>query len=204
VRTGILGGTFDPIHIAHLHTAECALYQLNLDRVLIVPAGDPWQKAGRFISPAAVRIEMCHLALADVEEIEVDAREAVRDGPSFTIDTLDTFPADEELFLILGADAAAGLPTWERWRDVVERVTVVVAPRPGARALPDDIPRLKHVEMGLLEVSGTEIRQRVHTGRPYRYLVTEPVHEYIESHGLYAQPAEADMVKGLNSREDLP
>ncbi|MGH3650671.1 MAG: nicotinate-nucleotide adenylyltransferase [Acidimicrobiia bacterium] len=204
MRTGILGGTFDPIHIAHLHTAECALDQLGLDRVLIVPAGDPWQKAGRFISPAAARVEMCRLAVAGVDGIDVDTREAVREGPTFTIDTLASFPADEELFLILGADAAAGLPTWEQWREVVDRVTVVVAPRRGALALPGDIPRVKDITMGVLEVSGTEIRERVRDGRPYRFLVTEPVHGYIESHGLYAEPAEEDMVMGLESREDSP
>ncbi|HWB90166.1 MAG TPA: nicotinate-nucleotide adenylyltransferase [Acidimicrobiia bacterium] len=204
MRTGILGGTFDPIHIAHLHTAECALHQLDLDRVLVVPAGDPWQKSGRFISPAADRVEMCRLAVADVDEITVDTREAVREGPTFTVDTLATFPADEELFLILGADAAAGLATWHRWREVVERVTVAVAPRPGAAALPAGLPSVEQVEMGLLEVSGTEIRERVRTGRPYRYLVTEPVHEYIESHGLYAEPAEEDMVMRLRGLEDPP
>lgn len=204
MRTGILGGTFDPIHIAHLHTAESALYQLDLDRVLIVPAGDPWQKSGRFISPAADRVEMCRIALADVDEIEVDTREAVRDGPTFTIDTLGTFPPDEELFLILGADAAAGLSTWHRWREVVDRVTVAVAPRPGAPILPEGLPRVKHIEMGLLEVSGTEIREMVRTRQAYRYLVTEPVHAYIESHGLYAEPAQEDMVMGLNGLEDSP
>ena len=172
--------------------------------MLILPAGDPWQKAGRFISPAAERIEMCRLAVADVVEITVDTREAVRDGPTFTVDTLATFPSEEELFLILGADAAAGLPTWHRWGDVVNRVTVAVAPRPGAPALPEGIPRVENVEMGLLEVSGTEIRERVRTGRPYRYLVTEPVHDYIEGRGLYAEPDEGDMVMGLNTLEDSP
>lgn len=204
MRTGILGGTFDPIHIAHLHTAECALYQLDLDRVLILPAGDPWQKSGRFISPAADRVEMCRLALTDVDEIEVDTREAVRDGPTFTIDTLGTFPPEEDLFLILGADAAAGLSTWHRWSEVVERVTVAVAPRPGAAALPEELPRVKHIDMGLLEVSGTEIREMVRTKQAYRYLVTEPVHDYIESHGLYAEATEKDMVMGLNGLEDSP
>lgn len=202
VRTGILGGTFDPIHVAHLHTAECALHQLDLDRVLLMPAGSPWQKAGREISPVADRLAMCRLAIEGVKGIEVDEREATRIGPTFTIDTLETFPPDEELFLILGADAVAGLPTWHRWEDVVSRVTVAVAPRPGAVARVDSLPRAVHIEMGLLEVSGTEIRERAASGRPYRFLVTAPVYEYAEAHALYAEAAEGDMVTGGTDLEE--
>lgn len=204
VRTGILGGTFDPVHIAHLHTAECALHQLDLDRVLLLPAGSPWQKAGREISPVEDRLTMCRLAIEGIKGIEVDEREAVRQGPTFTIDTLETFPDDEELFLILGADAAAGLPTWHRWEEVVERVTVAVAPRPDAPTPPQVISRLVWIEMGLLEVSGTEIRRRAAQGRPYRFLVTTPVFEYAEARGLYAEPAGGDMVTGETSSEESP
>ena len=131
VRTGILGGTFDPIHIAHLHTAETALHQLALERVLLIPAGDPWQKAGRRISQGHHRLAMARLATDGVDGLEVDSREIDRDGPSYTIETLETFPADEDLYLIVGSDSAAGLSTWHRWEEIVERTTIVVAPRPG-------------------------------------------------------------------------
>ncbi len=134
VRTGILGGTFDPIHIAHLHAGETAQFAAGLDRVLFMPAGDPWQKAERSMTPAADRLAMTELAIEGIEGFEVDDRELHRDGPTYTIDTLLTFPAEEELFLILGADAAVGLPSWHRWEDVIERAGVLVVPRPGTES----------------------------------------------------------------------
>lgn len=193
MRTGILGGTFDPIHLAHLHTAESALHQLGLDRVLIVPAGDPWQKSGRMISHSRHRLEMCRRSVDDVPGIEVDGRETDRDGPTFTADTLTTFPSDEELVLVLGADAASRIQTWNRWEEVLDRVTLAVAPRPDA-SMSDGVPWVP-IEMGLLEISGTDIRQRVRDGRPFRFLVTSAVHQYIGSHRLYAESAGDDMVE---------
>lgn len=192
VRTGILGGTFDPIHIAHLHGAECALDQLGLDRVLVVPAGDPWQKSDRQITVARHRVEMCRIAVEGVDGLEVDDREVRRDGPTYTVDTLASFPADEDLYLIVGADAAAGLDTWHRWEDILKRAKVAIAPRTGSPLT--DVPGAVEIEMGLLEVSGTDIRRRARQGRPFRYLVTPPVHDYIVSHDLYAEERRDDMV----------
>jgi nicotinate-nucleotide adenylyltransferase len=188
VRTGILGGTFDPIHIAHLHTAESALHQLRLDRLLIVPAGDPWQKSGRDVTPGRHRLEMCRLGTANADRIEIDTREMKRDGPTYTVDTLATFPAEEELFLILGSDSLARIETWNSWQAVVERVTLVEAPRPGTPRGTGASHGAVLLDMGLLEVSSTDIRARIPAGRPYRYLVTEPVYEYIEAANLYAEP----------------
>ncbi|MGA7282794.1 MAG: nicotinate-nucleotide adenylyltransferase, partial [Acidimicrobiia bacterium] len=131
MRTGILGGTFDPIHIGHLHIGETALLQVGLDRVLFMPAGEPWQKSGRPMSAAGHRLEMTRLAVEALEGFEVDDREIERAGPTYTYDTLASFPAEEELFLILGADAANGIPTWHRWADVMERARILVFPRPG-------------------------------------------------------------------------
>ncbi len=199
MRTGILGGTFDPIHIAHLHSAECALEQLGLDRVLVVPAGDPWQKSEREITPARHRLEMCRLAVEGVPGLEVDDREVVRDGPTYTIDTLDSFPPDEELFLVVGADAAAGLDTWHRWKEVSDRATIAIAPRPGV--ITPEFPEAVNVAMGMLEVSSTAIRERVRLGLPYRFLVTQPVHEYIVKNRLYTQTREDDMVEDLERLE---
>jgi nicotinate-nucleotide adenylyltransferase len=187
VRTGILGGTFDPIHVAHLHTADVALHQAGLDRVLIVPAGDPWQKSGRDVTPGKHRLEMCRLALATGGGLEVDLRELDRDGPTYTIETLGTFPEDEELFLILGSDSLAGIESWHRWQEVVERVTLVEAPRPGiTRGVGKRLGAIQ-LDMGPLDISSTNIRRRVAEGKPYRYLVTDPVYEYIEATNLYAE-----------------
>jgi nicotinate-nucleotide adenylyltransferase len=188
VRIGILGGTFDPIHIAHLHTAESALYQLRLDRLLIVPAGDPWQKSGREVTQGIHRLEMCRLATENADRIVIDTREMERDGPTYTADTLTTFADDDELFLILGSDSLARIETWNRWEEVVDRVTLVEAPRPGTPPGSGAAHGAVLLDMGLLEVSSTDIRTRVPAGRPYRYLVTEPVFEYIESANLYAEP----------------
>lgn len=187
MRTGILGGTFDPIHVAHLHTAECALHQATLDRVMIMPAGDPWQKSGHEVTEGEHRLQMCHLAVDGVEGIEVDLRELDRDGPTFTIETLETFPADEELFLILGSDSLSGIRTWERWEEVLDRVTIIEAPRAGVeRGVGVEWDAIQ-LEMGLLDISSSDIRRRIAAGEPYRYLVTGPVHGYIVVTNLYAQ-----------------
>jgi nicotinate-nucleotide adenylyltransferase len=187
VRTGILGGTFDPIHVAHLHTAECALHQAGLDRVLIVPAGDPWQKSGRDVTPGKHRLEMCRLAIAMADGLEVDLRELDRDGPTYTIETLGTFPEDEELFLILGSDSLASIETWHRWQEVLERVTLVEAPRASIATDVGDRLGALRLDMGPLAISSTDIRRRIAAGKPYRYLVTDPVYGYIEATNLYAE-----------------
>jgi len=192
VRTGILGGTFDPIHIAHLHAAECARHQLSLDRVLVVPAGDPWQKADRRVSSDEHRVAMCRLAVEGSDGLEVDEREVRRGGPTYTIDTLASFPEDEELFLIVGGDAAAGLHTWHRWEEILTRAKIVTIPRPGHPT--GDLPGSIVVDMGALEVSGTEIRRRAARRRPFRYLVTQRVYEYIIAHNLYEKDRQDDMV----------
>lgn len=205
VRTGILGGTFDPIHIAHLHAGETALHAASLDRVLFVPAGDPWQKTGdRHITPVAARVEMTRLAIAGMPGFELDLREVERDGPTYTLDTLGSFPADEELFLILGSDAAAGLHTWHRWNEVVERATVLVVPRPGhdisevTSLLTSAVP----LDMAALDISSTAIREMAREGRPYRYLVPPEVHHFIESEGIYTQSRSGDRVMSAKDQEE--
>ena len=189
VRTGILGGTFDPIHIAHLHAGETALFAADLDRVLFLPAGDPWQKGARELTPAAERLEMTRLAVEEADGFEVDDREIDRHGPTYTIDTLLTFPSGEELFLILGADAALELPTWHRWEEVIERAGIVVVPRPGTdpAAVAATVPQATILEMSALDISSTSIRELAASGRPYRFLVPSEVHRFIESKGIYTQ-----------------
>jgi nicotinate-nucleotide adenylyltransferase len=205
VRTGILGGTFDPIHIAHLHAGETALHEAGLDRVLFMPAGDPWQKTDdRQVTPASTRIEMIRLAIAGMSGFELDLREVERDGPTYTFDTLASFPDDEELFLVLGSDAATGLPTWHRWQEVVERATILVVPRPGydSSQVTSSVPSAVRLDMAALDISSTAIRQMAAAGRPYRYLVTPEVHQLIETEGLYTQSRTGDRVMSAKDQEE--
>lgn len=160
---------------------------MGLDRVLIIPAGDPWQKAGRDVTPGKHRLEMCRLAVDGSPGLEVDLRELDRDGPTYTIETLGTFPADEELFLILGSDSLSAIESWHRWEDVLSRVTLIEAPRPDVERGVGAEHGAIQLDMGLLDISSTDIRRRIAGGAPYRYLVTAPVHEYIEAAGLYAE-----------------
>ncbi len=205
MRTGILGGSFDPIHIAHLHAGETALAQAGLDRVLFMPAGDPWQKT-RSMTPDDLRLEMVTLAIEGVEGFEVDDRELRRAGPTYTIDTLRSFPDDEDLSLVLGADAAAGLPTWRSWEQVVDRAQILVLPRPGtdpARVL-EVWPKAVMLDMAALDVSASVIRRKAAAGEPYRFLVPPAVYTFIQDHHLYAQPPSDDRVGVSIEQEDGP
>jgi nicotinate-nucleotide adenylyltransferase len=204
VRTGIFGGTFDPIHIAHLHTAETVLTDVALDRMLFIPAGDPWQKDDRALTPARHRLEMVRLATAGVGGFEVDDREVGREGPSYTIDTLSSFPADEDLYLLVGADAAAGFRTWHRWEEILKRAVILIMPRPGTdlEAARQAVPGAVIVHTPLLEVSATAIRDDVANGRAYRFLVHPAVHAYIEANHLYEQAGSGDMVVASNEQEE--
>jgi nicotinate-nucleotide adenylyltransferase len=203
VSTGILGGTFDPIHIAHLHAAETVLSVYELDRVVFMPAGAPWQKTGHGVSDPEHRLAMAQLAVEGVDGFEVDDREALRDGPTYTIDTLESYPDDEDIVLILGADAASRLHTWHRWEDVVDRARIVVVPRAGTDsvAVRAKLPEADFLDVAVVEVSGTDIREMAANGRPFRYLVTEPVHRYIVEHGLYTQAGEGDRVGDATDQE---
>jgi nicotinate-nucleotide adenylyltransferase len=185
VRRGILGGTFDPPHLAHLVAGEAAHHQLGLEVVTFIPAGSPWQKAGRTVTAPEHRWEMTLLAVDGIDYFEADDRELERDGWTFTIDTLAEFP-DDDIVLVLGADAAAGLATWHRSDEVLERVTVAIMPRPGTG--PGDVDvrgDVRWLDTPALEVSGTRLRAMRASGRSIRFLVPEAVHEYIETHDLY-------------------
>ena len=135
-RIGIFGGTFDPPHLGHLAVACAARDQLALDEVLLVVAGDPWQKRDRVLAPAALRIELTEVLIAGESRLMVDRREVERTGPSFTIDTVEELLSEAkeptELVLILGADAAQGIETWHRASDLAALVTLGIAARPGS------------------------------------------------------------------------
>lgn len=189
-RLGIFGGTFDPPHVGHLVSAVNVRHELSLDRVLMVVNNLPWQKEGtRPISGAEDRWAMVRAAAADVEGLEASRIELDAGGPSFTADTLATLLAQDpsrELFVILGADAASGLLSWERSEEVRAMATIVVVARPGAR--PAATPagwRWRWVEVPSLDVSSTDLRARAVDGRPLDYLVTREVAEWIHARGLY-------------------
>ncbi len=187
MRRAILGGTFDPPHIAHLAAGEAAYWQLGVDVVTFMPAGSPWQKRGRLVSDAHHRLEMTRLAVESVEYFDVDPVEVDREGWTYTADTLDLFP-DDEIYLVLGSDAAANLPTWNRADEVLGRATVAVMGRPGT-----DRARIEATLGGgfvwldtpAIELSGTELRERVAAGRSIRFLVPDLVFEYVEANRLY-------------------
>jgi nicotinate-nucleotide adenylyltransferase len=187
----ILGGTFDPPHIAHLAAGEAARGQLGVDTVTYIPAGRPWQKEGTGVSEARHRLRMIELATEGVDYFAVDDREVHRDGWTFTIDTIDSF-AGEEVVMIIGADSAKGLPTWNRVDELVERAQIAVVPREGVRreeiesVVDGDIIWL---DMPSLDVSGTMLRRRVAEGRSIRFLVPDPVFDYVGEHRLYLGPA---------------
>ncbi|MEY2406535.1 MAG: nicotinate-nucleotide adenylyltransferase [Acidimicrobiaceae bacterium] len=189
-RIGVFGGTFDPPHVGHLVVAVNVRHALQLDRVLLVVANDPWQKSGlRPVSSVADRLAMVEAAVGAVEGLEASAIELERAGPSFTADTLAALRAADpegQLFLIVGSDAAAGLPTWERVEEVRALATIAVVVRPGAEdGQPPPGWGWERVEAPRLEVSSTDLRARVTDGRPLDYLLTPPVIGSIEARGLY-------------------
>jgi nicotinate-nucleotide adenylyltransferase len=187
MRLGVLGGTFDPVHLGHLVLGEAAREQLSLDRVLFVPTGLQWRKAGREIVLAKHRLAMVRLAVRGNAAFKVSTVEIERPGPSYTADTLEELAktADVELFLILGADAYEDLPNWVRPDRIRELATIVVAARKGESAMVRS-PAVR-IEMPEMGISATDIRERVAGGRSIRYLVPAAVEGYIRKHGLYAR-----------------
>lgn len=188
-RVGLFGGTFDPPHVGHLVTAVNVRHALDLDVVVLMVANVPWQKEGsRTITPAADRLAMVEAAVRDVPGLIPGRQEIDHGGPSYTADTLtvlaEQYP-EAEFFTIIGDDAAAGLRTWTRWEEVVERSQVVVVDRPGESVEVDGGIEWIRVEVPRLEVSSTDLRARFTDGRPLDYLVTQPVLDVIRERGLY-------------------
>lgn len=189
-RLGIFGGTFDPPHIGHLVTAVNVRHDLGLDEVLLMVNNVPWQKVGsRAISPAEDRLAMVTAAVMGVDGLAPSRLEIDAGGMSYTADTLAALhleDASRELFVILGADAAAGLRSWERAEEVRSLATIVAVQRPGvpdAAAL--DGWAWVSIDVPGIEVSSTDLRQRVDEGRPLDYLVPSSVVACIAARGLY-------------------
>jgi len=189
VRRGILGGTFDPPHLAHLFAGEAAYRDLGLNVVTFLPAGAPWQKADRMVTSADERWQMTVLAIEGIDYFEADDREVRREGWTYTVDTLRSFPDAEELFLILGADTARGVSTWQRADEVLRRATIAVVPRPGVhRSEVDDAlagGNSVWLDTPDVRLSGTMLRKQARAGRSIRFLVRERVWDYVQSNHIY-------------------
>lgn len=189
-RIGVLGGTFDPVHTAHIVAANEVLTTLRLDRVLFVVAGDPWQKRGRVVASAGDRLELVAVALEGIEGLEPSAVEIEPDRASVTADTLERLAAPHrELFLLLGADAVANMSTWRRLDDTRDLATVVVVERAGEHAVVPPGPgwRVEHVRIPRLDISSTDIRERLATRRPVDGLVPPAVVRSIRARDLYTR-----------------
>ncbi len=207
-RIGILGGTFNPVHIAHLRGALEVAEQLVLDELLLIPSARPPHREAPQAT-AEQRLAMVQLAVAGEPQLAVDDRELRRDKPSFTYDTLESLrgelAADDQVFLLLGWDAFCGLPTWHRWQELLQHCHILVLQRPDAdsdapetlrdllaarsvndpQGLVGPSGQIAFVWQTPLAVSATQIRHLLAEGRSVRFLVPDAVLAYIQTHGLY-------------------
>jgi nicotinate-nucleotide adenylyltransferase len=199
VRLGILGGTFNPPHLGHLICAQEAYLQLLLNRVILIPARIPPHKPVDEEPGPEHRLELCRLAVNGDERFAVSDMEIARDGPSYTVDTLEELHSsapESELFLILGGDVAAGLPNWHEPERVLSLATVAVAKRRGTAKSAVDAAlhsvrggeRAQFFQMPRIGISSTLVRRRAREGTSIKYIVPDAVKTYIEEHGLYGGP----------------
>jgi nicotinate-nucleotide adenylyltransferase len=200
-RIGILGGTFDPIHLGHLLLAEEARSQLQLDGVYFVPAGDPPHKQERVITPVEHRIRMAELATATADCFWVSRVDADRPGPHFTSDMIPLLQAElgpaAQLYFLIGSDSLRDLPTWRNPESLLDHCRLVALTRPESEpdwaVLEGVFPGVRDcvtlLRMPLLEISSSDLRARVGAGQPIRYQVPCAVEAYIHKHRLYQQAA---------------
>ena len=195
-RTGIFGSAFNPPHIGHVLVVAEGRWRLGLDRVLIVPTGEPYHKEGGLDPGREARLEMAELAFQDEPDCEVLPVEIERAGPSFTADTIGQLITERpglDPVLLLGADAALGLPGWERVGPLLEEAGIAVAPRSGiepaeveqvVRAVDADA-RISFFEMPRVDITATVIRERIESGNPFEQLVPQRVSALIQERGYY-------------------
>jgi len=194
-RLGVMGGTFDPIHHGHLVTAEEAVWQFELDEVVFVPTGQPWMKQDREVTSAEDRYLMTVIATASNPSFSVSRIEVDRQGPTYTVDTLEQLRAEAkepvDLFFVTGADAMLEIFHWKDPEEVLARAHFIAATRPGydltrfEAETPSAHPNVSVMHIPALAISSTDIRRRVAEGEPVRYLVPEGVQTYIEKARLY-------------------
>jgi nicotinate-nucleotide adenylyltransferase len=188
-RLGVMGGTFDPIHVGHLVTAEEALHQFALDEVVFVPTGRPWMKEHEVVAAPQDRYRMTAIGIEPEPRFRVSRMEVDRDGPTYTIDTLRALRDEEpgvELSFITGADAMLEIMQWKDAETLFDTAHFIAATRPGYDiAAFDAHPNVTEMHIPALAISSTDIRGRVREGRPIRFLVPEGVESYIRTEGLY-------------------
>ncbi|WP_019204050.1 nicotinate-nucleotide adenylyltransferase [Tsukamurella sp. 1534] len=202
-RVGVMGGTFDPVHNGHLVAASEVADRFDLDEVVFVPTGRPWQKDD--VTPAEDRYLMTVIATASNPQFSVSRVDIERGGDTYTVDTLRDLRAqtpDSDLFFITGADALASILSWQDWEELFGLATFVGVSRPGYHLAADhlsDVPRdrLFLVEVPALAISSTDCRARADSGRPVWYLVPDGVVQYIAKRGLYQSHPETP-AKNLN------
>lgn len=187
--TGILGGTFDPPHVAHAAMARAALERLGLDRVVLMPAAAPPHKALDPLTEFRHRLAMARIEAGRVPGVEASAFEQRRDGPSYTVDLLDEFAREHPgtLYFIMGSDSLRDMASWRDPEGILRRCTLVVFPRPGFAAIlpvpaPADVVVFEEPE---IEVSSTMVRERLRRGETVEGLVSDAVLSYIDTHRLY-------------------
>ena len=194
-RLGVMGGTFDPIHYGHLVTAEAALSEFHLDEVVFVPTGQPWMKADRDVAAPEDRYLMTVIATSSNPRFWVSRIEIERDGPTYTVETLQELRRQSgdgvDLFFITGADAILEIFQWKDPEEALKLARFIAATRPGydvarfEREAPTRHPNISVMAVPALAISSSDIRTRVREGRPIRYLVPEGVQTYIEKSRLY-------------------
>jgi len=201
MNIGVMGGTFDPIHNGHLAVAEEVRSRLDLNVILFMPAGQPWLKVDNPVSPAEYRVHMVRLAIADKPYLKLSTVEIERPGPTYTVDTMAELQAqlgaENDLFFILGWGSLAELPQWKEPSRLITMCRLAVVPRPGyprpdLKALEARIPGLSQrvilMDKPEIDISASEIRDRVARGLSITHLVPEPVESYIKQQKLYITP----------------
>ena len=203
MNIGVLGGTFDPIHIGHIRVAEEVVARLDLPRILFMPAGQPWLKLNNAnaISPIQDRLEMVRLGIADNPRFKLSTIEIERSGPTYSVDTIeqlhDSLSEGDEIFFILGWDNLMQLPRWHQPQRLIELCRLVAVPRVDfpltdlpalEKALPGITPRVILFDKPRIDVNASEIRRRAAEGKSISEFVPKAVERYIQEHGLYKKP----------------
>ncbi len=192
-KIGLLGGSFNPVHNAHLALAQTALNTLSLDEVQLIPAGNPWQKQALVVS-GQQRLDMLGLAIANHPSMVINDIEITREGATYTIDTLKALPTNACYYWLLGTDQLANFCTWYKWEDILNHVILVVAqrsshpfdvPRPLTEKLQQKGKKLITLSFEAMDISSTDIRQRLANHQDVSGLLPQPVLEYIRQHKLY-------------------
>ena len=200
MKTGILGGTFDPVHTGHIMVADVAKEELGLADVVFVPAGEPWFKAGASVLPAEHRLNMVRLAIAGKSYLKASTMEIERKGPTYSVDTMAEMRREiednDELFFIIGWDNLMELPRWHQPERLISLCRLVAVPRVGfpvpdlasiEASIPGISQRVIMLDKPQIDISASVIRQRVRQGRSISHLVPEAVEKYIKEHGLYLE-----------------